>query len=122
MDPELPITLATSFCGSVSGRNKDTTGPLGEAVVLEKAACAADMAAPPSMRRLEDNISAREEANRVTAEVWKEGCGRPLGNSDALYGDCEEPPNRLLLRRLGRIDWDGVFYSFLFSLFQIKTS
>lgn len=54
MAPALPTTLATSFCESVSGRNKNTTGPVGDAVVL--AAWAADIAAPASTRKMEDNI------------------------------------------------------------------
>ena len=54
MEPALPTTLATSFCESVSGRNKDTTGPVGDAVVL--AAWAADRAAPAKTRKMQDNI------------------------------------------------------------------
>lgn len=55
--PEEPITLATSFCGSVSGKKSETTGPLGEAAVLEDAApCAALMAAIAIIRKAEDSI------------------------------------------------------------------
>jgi len=54
----MPTTLATKFWGSVSGRNNDTTGPVGDAMVLE-AACAAQMAAPASRRSPEDNIGDR---------------------------------------------------------------